>query len=284
MRSHYQVNDTYQDKQLFPLRISIGYSLTTINFFSFWNTMADQEIAKHTKKVIQLLGQKEHGWRHRVAEMTQEILIIVFAVSLSIWLHGLVEHHHEQQEVKTFLLGLREDVQNDIGLIKSVTEADQTLDANYKYLAGLQAGQRVDTARFDPAYAMLDSNLFFKPRNSRFDGFKSSGKLNNIEEANLLNNILTLYQERFPQIASSQGFWSNSQDHIRNYLEQGLVGDDGLAERYALIVAPKGKRLLRRAVAVPQLYARYQNYTTLATAIVAQIDQLYPPAHAAKPG
>ena len=76
--------------------------------------MAEQEIAKHTKNVISLVSRNEHGWRHKLSEIGLEIVTIVFAVSLSIWLHGLGEHRHEQEQVRDFLLGLRHDLQSDI--------------------------------------------------------------------------------------------------------------------------------------------------------------------------
>lgn len=43
-------------------------------------------------------------------EIALEISIIVFAVTLSFWLHGLGEHRHEQQQVKSFLLRLKRDI------------------------------------------------------------------------------------------------------------------------------------------------------------------------------
>lgn len=38
--------------------------------------------------------------------MALELVTIVFAVTFRIWLHGLSERRHEQQQVKTFLVGL----------------------------------------------------------------------------------------------------------------------------------------------------------------------------------
>ncbi len=56
--------------------------------------MAEQEIAKHTKNVVRLFGNSEHDWRHKLGEMALEIITIVFAVSLSIWLHSLGDHRN----------------------------------------------------------------------------------------------------------------------------------------------------------------------------------------------
>jgi hypothetical protein len=81
--------------------------------------MADQEIAKHTKNIWAVV-RSPHGFWHKVREMLLEIAIIVFAVSMSIWLHSVGEHRHEQAQVKTFLLGLKRDLQSDLSQIDSI--------------------------------------------------------------------------------------------------------------------------------------------------------------------
>ena len=76
--------------------------------------MAEEEIAKHTKKAYKIWNSKEHGFWHKTKEFFIEILIIVFSITISIWLHDKSEHGHQQKEVKEFLLGLREDLLADI--------------------------------------------------------------------------------------------------------------------------------------------------------------------------
>ena len=61
--------------------------------------MAEEEVAKHTKKIYSIWNSKEHSFLHKLQEFFLEILIIVFAVTLSIWFHSWSEHKHEQKEV-----------------------------------------------------------------------------------------------------------------------------------------------------------------------------------------
>ena len=240
--------------------------------------MAEQEIAKHTKNVVSLFAKSEHGWQHKLREMALEIVTIVFAVSLSIWLHGLGEHRHEQEQVRSFLLGLRHDIGSDIELINAVAAADHGYDASFDYLRQLDPAAAPDPQKFDAAYQQADANFFFQPQLSRYQGFKSSGKLTNIEDEALLEKILNLYESSYARIRISEGGWIKSQNNFRDYLENGLDGDDSLAARYKLIVAPKGKRLLRQRAAAEQLYERYQQYAALGKEIILQIDQAYPGA------
>lgn len=240
--------------------------------------MAEQEIAKHTKQVVRLMGKSEHGWRHKLGEMGLEIVTIVFAVSLSIWLHSLGEHRHEQQQVRAFLLGVRHDIGSDIETIKELNQAYHGYDANFDYLGKLDPRSAPDAQTFTPAYERADGNYFFNPLVSRYQGFKSSGKLGHIENEALLEKILDLYELQTVAIKMSENGWRNNQEIYRAYIENGLTGEDNLAERYRLITAPKGKRLLRKQLASPQLYQRYNGYAALGAEIIREIEHEYPDA------
>jgi hypothetical protein len=240
--------------------------------------MADQEIAKHTKKILNVMGDREHGFAHKLREMALEVVTIVFAVTFSIWLHGLSEHRHQQQEVRSFLLGLKNDLKSDIAQLDEAARTYKDSDANYAYLASLPPGSPPDVEKFETAYLRAWANRYFIPTISRFDGFKSSGRLTNIEDEELLNDILELYQSELPQIRYSEHGWTNGQERLTAYLEQTIDDGDDLAKRYSLIVSPKGKRILKRAATFPQLYQRYGNFAKLARKIVAKIDAAYPAA------
>lgn len=237
--------------------------------------MAELEVAKHGKNVIHLMTKKEHGISHRLREIAIEVAIIVFAVSMSIWLHGLSEHHHKQQEVKTFLTGLKSDLESDIGQLEGTKSSYRGFDANHAYLAGLDPKDEPDWKKFDDAYEQLNVNWFFIPTKSRYDGFMMSGRLTNIEDDKLLTEILDLYQNQLQLIKLSEGGWSGRQNTLRAYINDSLEGD-GPAERWHVVTAPKGKRLLKRMKTGEQLYERYQRYIDESKSIIKRIDAAYP--------
>jgi hypothetical protein len=243
--------------------------------------MAELEVAKHGKNVIQLATKKEHALSHRLREIAIEIAIIVFAVSMSIWLHGLSEHHHKQQEVRTFLLGLKGDLADDIRQLTNMKTAYREFDANHAYLASIDPGKQPDWAKFKQAYALSNANWFFIPTKSRYDGFLMSGKLTNIEDQKLLTAILNMYQSLLPQIETSEGGWTTRQRKLREYRDDMLEGDDD-ASLFRVSTTPKGKRLLRDMQSSPQLYERYQKFIDESRQIVKMIDTLYPDQAVAK--
>ncbi|HEY1042265.1 MAG TPA: hypothetical protein VGE60_00235 [Telluria sp.] len=238
--------------------------------------MAVQEVAKHTKKAIQAAGDSSHGLGHKLREVALEIFIIVFAVTLSFWLHGLGEHQHEQQQVKSFLHGLKRDIQSDLEQIDSVVKSHHKFDENYRYLASLDPATPPDTAKFDAAYEMISTNSFLVPQVSRYEGFKSSGKLINIEDADLLQKIVSLYQFDIPKAELSFGGWKYHNSRLTAYLEENIDDADTREGRLRALTAPKGKRLLKRMQTYPQLYERYDTVASKGKDIIQAIDKAYP--------
>src|SRR4051812_33755737 len=97
--------------------------------------MADQEIIKHTKKIYKVWNSPNHGVWHKIKEFFLEILIIVFAVTISIWFHNMSEKDHEHAEAKTFLVGLKGDLEKDIQEMKQDTLSYHQQNYFFKVLA-----------------------------------------------------------------------------------------------------------------------------------------------------
>jgi len=133
--------------------------------------MAEQEVIKHTKKVFKIWGSKEHSIWHKVQEFLIEIFIIVFAISLSIWFHNWSEHRSEQKQVKTFLLGLKHDIGEDISETKSIIAKYKQDDTIYNYMSRFSKDWRPKKDSIDLCVSVLHSNYFLRPKISRFNGF-----------------------------------------------------------------------------------------------------------------
>lgn len=237
--------------------------------------MADQEIAKHTKTIWRLM-RAEHPFWHKVREMLLEIVIIVFAVSMSIWLHSIGEHRHEQAQVKTFLLGLKRDIQSDIAQVGDVVAFHHASDLRYAYLASLDSQAAPERDKFNAAYGYLTTNSFLVPRVGRYEGFKSSGKLTNIENGTLLEKIINLYEYDLPKASLSSGGWNRDHGKLTAFAESATAEDNSLTTRYKMATSAAGKRHLERMVTFPQLYTRHQSIVDGGKAIIADIDRAYP--------
>src|SRR5580698_256896 len=99
--------------------------------------MAEDEIIKHTKAVYETFHDQQKSWKHKLKEILLEILIIVFAVTVSIWFHNWSESMNDRKAEKEFLKGLEYDIQADL---KEMTNDRASLQ---KELAGIHYFERI---------------------------------------------------------------------------------------------------------------------------------------------
>jgi|SRR5882724_2219705 len=177
------------------------------------------EVTKHTKKIYDTLKNPKHTWGEKVKETIIEILIIVFAVTLSIWLHGWSEHRHEQKEVKEFLRGLKDDLTKDIHLLNHNKKSITWLDSNYRFLLHVVNTQTAGAYEDSVINKHLQVNIpVTNPNIGRYDGFKSSGKIGAIENDSLKENILVFYQQTIPDLSYDENFVNSVQLKILDLL------------------------------------------------------------------
>jgi uncharacterized protein DUF6090 len=160
----------------------------------------EDEILKHTKKAYYEMKNQKHSFWEKAKEIFIEILIIVFAVTISIWLHGWDEHRQEQKEVKEFLNDLKDNLQQDI---KSMTATrDSVTKKNKDYYDFIEISNNLkDTAnKKNLSYSFSTGIVTTKISDGDYEGFKSSGKIGYIENKKLKKAILKYYQETTPSI------------------------------------------------------------------------------------
>lgn len=173
------------------------------------------EIVKHTKKIYDELKNRKHTFGDKLKEVCVEILIITFAVTLSIWLHSWSENKHEQQTANEFLKGLKKDLTEDIKTLKENKKTIANLDSNYRYLLNLNKVQKFD----DQLSAQIHRRLFYDListhlNTGRYDGFKSSGKIETIANDSLKEKILVFYQQTLIHMSDIEIFVNSVQSKI----------------------------------------------------------------------
>ena len=157
--------------------------------------MSESEVSKHIKRTYKIWKKPGINWKEKLTETIVEILIIVFAVSLSLYLERWREKQHDRQIEKDFLTGLRYDLKSDIGEMSSDANF-YTTEANafrYFYSAKNYSPDSVQVYK-----GTLSDFTQLTPNTNRYEALKSSGKLDVIENAALLDSIADLYQDEIP--------------------------------------------------------------------------------------
>lgn len=153
-----------------------------------------EEVKKHTKKIFNTVKNPYYSFSEKTKEVVVEILIIVFAVSISIYLHGWSAHRHEQKEVRVFLTNLREDLVKDLESLKSDRKTYMQMNKSYKDLLSLTVPQFDSLAKVRSEVNIQFHVFGNKISNGNYEGFKTSGKIGYIENEKLKQMILAYYQ------------------------------------------------------------------------------------------
>jgi hypothetical protein len=166
------------------------------------------EIVKHSRKIFSALKKPNQTSMNKVKEIIVEILIIVFAVSFSIWLHGINEHRKEQKEVRVFLKNVREDLNKDLVWLKAERSAYMEKNEKLKKFLNLKPSQIDSLKRNNSNVSFPMQILIDKVNCGNYEGFKSSGKIGYIENEELKKAILNYYQQDAPNAIETNDLYN----------------------------------------------------------------------------
>jgi len=197
--------------------------------------MSEEKVIQHAGKALHALQDKEKGWTKKLKEFAVEVLIIVFAVSITLLFHNWNDERHERRLEREFLAGIKMDL--DSGAVE-LQSGLASFQSNFDYYRTIR--RQFLTHQYNMAY--LDSNswellntLYFTFDMGRFEAFKSSGYLRLVENQTLLKHLMTLYTVSIPfQMEADRGVYSNRKqyfdEHIgpRATLFRGSFDNDGI--------------------------------------------------------
>ncbi len=166
----------------------------------------EHELRKHIKNIVtETVNRKKSIWK-RIADIALECLIIVFAVSFAVFMERQREHKHEQQEASEFLQGLKLDLKNDIAEMKNDRNAYINMGISYSYFS---KNEKMNADSVNKYSWALGEIIALLPNIGRYEGFKSGGKINTVENGELRNTIHDLYEETIPALLGSTTYFNN---------------------------------------------------------------------------
>ncbi|MFD1470377.1 hypothetical protein ACFQ48_19270 [Hymenobacter caeli] len=229
-------------------------------------------VNKHAKKA---LGMEEHGhrpqtWRQRLPDILLEIGIIVFAITLSIQLHTWHEHSLDREKERKFLTGLRQDFRQDLREMRSDSDSYVTqLRASRYYRSLTPQTLRPDSLR-NYSWTLRNSTVLV-PNSSRFEGLKSAGDLDIVENEELLNSILDHYQELIPQLVTNAKQYSDyKQQNLGRYLDEHLAPNQ--QNLVAVMATGPAQNYLSRSGAILDILDKYHGVMQHSRQLIRQID------------
>jgi hypothetical protein len=237
--------------------------------------MAEQEVIKHAKKIFSLRNSSKGFW-HKFREFFLEIITIVFAVSLSIYLHDSSEQKHQRHETKEFLLGLKQDLKTDITEMEEDKKAFIQTGKAFSYITGRKLNEQLNSDSINKYDKWIFNTTGLIPNNGRFEGFKSSGKIGTIENKELQNNIMDLYQENIPSVIVSTNFYTAKKQKLFDYIAANKKRiTDNTTNQLNVLASNQSFNISLTLVSVKEIIERYDICITKMKAIIEGINKEY---------
>ena len=237
--------------------------------------MAEQEIIKHTKKLFGI-WKTENSFLHKLAEFITEIFIIVFAITLSIYFHDRSELKHQRHETKEFLLGLRQDLKTDIEEMKGDKISYQLTGMAFSYITHRKLNESLNADTIKNYFIPITNTTGLIPNSGRFEGFKSSGKIGTIENKELQNYIMDLYQEDIPSLIVSTNGYTQRKGKLLEYLADNTKRmTDSTINVLSVLSSDHAFNICATLTYVQEILGRYDICINKIKAIIADIDKEY---------
>ena len=182
--------------------------------------MAEDEIVKHTRAVYKAWKNPNTGWQQKFREIVTEVLIITFAISLSVWLHNLSDRYNERKEERAFLSGLRIDLQGDLDNALSSKLFYNNAFSGFAYFDSVSRGAPFSQDSVIKYQPIFFSHTHLDAHYSRYEALKASGKFDIIENKDLLNKIILLHESTFKRAESLDAYYYEFSQRLCNYVQE----------------------------------------------------------------
>jgi hypothetical protein len=236
----------------------------------------EHEVQAHTKKVYTVWNNPRKKSLEKVKEIAIEIGIIVFAISLSIWFHSWSQHRHEQKEVKEFLIGLKNDLQSDIKEMNEDVESYKGFEKTFGYLTTLKINEITNNDSIKKYGRYFNNTTGLNANAGRFEGFKSSGKIGHIENEQLQNDILDLYEEDIPHLIMNTNLYSKNKIEYGAFIRDNLIREtDSTTNFKKLIISDRGFAYARQLAQTTEIVELYNVVIDKNKKIIAAINKEY---------
>ena len=236
----------------------------------------ENEIKDHAVKAYKTIKNPHLKFWNKVGEIGIEIGIIVFAVTLSIWVHDISDHNHEQKDVRAFLIGLKKDLSSDLVELQGDKSSYIQQGMAFNYIATPSPNFKLTMDSLKKHLNYLSNITTFVPNSARYDGFKSSGKLGNIEDNRLQNNVTELYLGIIPAILVSTNSYVQRKQYLFEYFYKNLKRNkDGSYKMLEALSTDEAFNICSTLTYTTEIVDRYESAIKKSKEIINEISTDY---------
>jgi hypothetical protein len=146
----------------------------------------------------------------------------------------------------------------------------------FAYITSVKPGEKMDKDSIKKYNNYIFNTTGLVPNDGRYQGFKSSGKISTIENTELQNAILDLYQENIPILLTSTDYYTKKKEVLFGMLVDELKrGPDGSTNLLEVLGTDKVYNICSTLTSTKEILQRYENLITKSKKIIALIDKEY---------
>ena len=228
----------------------------------------EDELIKNSTQIWKKL-RSEGGMLEKLRSITGEILVIVFAVSFSIWINDRAEYKKEQEEVLDFLLICQEELSGDTADLRRCKDEIESTFRSNQILIGLDE-KMLDSIKKNNIEMSFDGKpLIRRTHIAGYEGFKTSGRLGNIENKNLKRKIMEYYEVLMPSLSEAEDYYNANTNLLLDRMID-RVSDEG---KDALLEKNMKMRLAMNLTVAGSLVPNYQKVLDFAGEFQSELNR-----------
>lgn len=175
----------------------------------------EDELIRNSGQIYRKL-RSEGSFFQKLRSITGEILVIGFAVSFSIWINNYAEYQKEQEEVLDFLVSCKVELSGDTSDLKRCRREIQFAIETNNLLIGISP-KTIDSIQKNNLDLSYNGRpMVRKTHMAGYEGYKSSGRLGDIENRALKRKILEYYEVQMPSLLQVEEYYN---DHTTKTIE-----------------------------------------------------------------
>jgi hypothetical protein len=146
----------------------------------------------------------------------------------------------------------------------------------FSYITSLRIQETPNNDTLNKYRQSLFVTTALNPNDGRFEGFKSAGKIGTIENKELQNDIMDLYQEKIPSLHASSSGYNSWKNNFLSYVIQNQKRLTDSTTNFKEILKEDKVYDFSTVLSHPtEVLARYDICIQLMQKIIAEIDREY---------
>ncbi len=231
-----------------------------------------------TKKIFKKIKKNipENNLKKNILKFFTDVSVVVIGIMLSLWFNDMISNYNQQKEVKSFLLGLKKDFERDILEIRDDMIGYVNQGKTFRYISSLKKGEIASRDSIRKNQEGLFNFVGLLTNDGRYEGFKSAGKLGNISDYELQNDIVNFYQEDLRSLLMSTNGYIETKQKFINYLNENRIRvTDSTSNIKEVVSRDNMVYLAQKLASTDEILERYENCVKKMQKIIDRIKETY---------